>query len=90
MPNDALLGRMRLVGASYVSCSLVAFLTLLAGLLVLEPYPVLGVLLTLGGMALALYGTAGLCGARLGGKKQESSSAVRISPASERDGNNEV
>jgi len=41
-----------------------AFLGLLAGLLTLETYPVIGVLLMLGGMALLLYAAAGLCGAR--------------------------
>lgn len=48
----------------YVSSSLIAFAALVGGLFALAVYPVVGVLLTLGGMALLLYGTAGLCGAQ--------------------------
>jgi hypothetical protein len=36
---------------------------LVCGLCALAVYPLAGVLLTIGGMALLLYGTAGLCGA---------------------------
>ena len=49
--------------ALYVGSSLCAFAALVAGLFVLAVYPLVGVLLTIGGMALLLYGTAGLCGA---------------------------
>jgi hypothetical protein len=42
---------------------LCAFAALVCGLFALAAYPLGGVLLTLGGMALLLYGTAGLCGA---------------------------
>jgi len=42
--------------------SLVAFAALLTGLLALSVYPLIGVLLTLGGMALLLHGASGLCG----------------------------
>jgi hypothetical protein len=48
----------------YVGSSLVAFAALVTGLFALAVYPIVGVLLTLGGMALLLYGTAGLCGAQ--------------------------
>lgn len=48
----------------YVSLSVIAFAALVAGLFALAVYPIVGVLLTLGGMALLLYGTAGLCGAQ--------------------------
>jgi hypothetical protein len=49
--------------ALYVGSSLCAFAALVAGLFALAAYPLGGVLLTIGGMALLLYGTAGLCGA---------------------------
>lgn len=55
----------------YVGSSLGAFAILVGGLLVLAVYPLIGTLLTLGGMALLLYGTAGLCGAQIRGKQQE-------------------
>lgn len=48
----------------YVGSSLIAFAALVTGLFALAVYPIVGVLLTLGGMALLLYGTAGLCGAQ--------------------------
>ena len=47
----------------YVVASLSAFLALLFGLFQLSIYPILGVLFTIGGMALLLYAVAGLCGA---------------------------
>lgn len=53
----------------YVSSSLIAFAALVGGLFALAAYPIAGVLLTLGGMALLLYGTAGLCGAQQRFKK---------------------
>lgn len=43
--------------------SLSAFVILLVGLFALPVYPIVGALLTLGGMALQLYAVAGLCGA---------------------------
>jgi len=46
----------------YVGSSVIAFAALVTGLFALAVYPIVGVLLTLGGMALLLYGTAGLCG----------------------------
>ena len=49
--------------AVYVGASLCAFAALVCGLFALAAYPLVGVLLTIGGMALLLYGTAGLCGA---------------------------
>jgi len=49
--------------ALYVGSSLCAFAALVCGLFALAAYPLGGVLLTIGGMALLLYGTAGLCGA---------------------------
>jgi hypothetical protein len=48
----------------HVSSTLIAFAALVGGLFALAAYPIVGVLLTLGGMALLLYGTAGLCGAQ--------------------------
>ncbi len=50
-------------GISYVASSLCAFATLVSGLFALTAYPIMGVLLTIGGMALLLYGASGLCGA---------------------------
>jgi hypothetical protein len=47
----------------YLVASLSAFLALLFGLFELAAYPIVGVLLTIGGMALLLYAIAGLCGA---------------------------
>jgi hypothetical protein len=47
----------------YVVASLSSFLALLFGLFQLAIYPILGVLFTIGGMALLLYAVAGLCGA---------------------------
>lgn len=52
----------------YVGWSLCAFAVLVGGLLMLAVYPMIGALLMLGGMALLLYGTAALCGARVRGK----------------------
>jgi hypothetical protein len=52
----------RNVGVYFIS-SLSAFVVLLVGLLALSVYPILGALLTIGGMALQLYAIAGLCGA---------------------------
>jgi len=54
---------------AYVGWSLAAFAALVGGLLTLGVYPIFGVLLTLFGMALLLYGAAGLCGARYGRKQ---------------------
>ena len=50
-------------GIVYVGSSLCAFAVLIGGLFALAVYPLIGVLLTIGGMALLLYGAAGLCGA---------------------------
>jgi hypothetical protein len=47
----------------YLVASLSAFVVLLVGLLALAVYPIVGVLLMIGGMALLLYGVARLCGA---------------------------
>jgi len=47
----------------YLVSSLSAFVILLVGLFALPVYPIVGALLTLGGMALQLYAVAGLCGA---------------------------
>jgi len=44
--------------------SLGAVSGLLLGLLTLTLYPIVGVLLVIAGMALLLYGVAGLCGAQ--------------------------
>jgi hypothetical protein len=46
----------------YAAWSLCAFGVLVGGLFALAVYPIAGVLLTIGGMALLLYGAAGLCG----------------------------
>jgi len=48
----------------HVGSSVCAFVALLGGLLALAAYPIAGVLLALGGMALLLYAAAGLFGAR--------------------------
>jgi hypothetical protein len=48
----------------YVGSSLLAFATVVGGLIALTVYPLIGVLLTLGGMALLLHGVAGLCRAQ--------------------------
>jgi len=53
----------------YVASSLCAFAALVGGLFVLAVNPFMGVLLTIGGMALLLYGASGLWGA-LQGRKQ--------------------
>jgi len=53
----------------YVGSSLVAFIALVGGLLALAVYPLIGVLITLAGMALLLYGVAGLCGGQERGKR---------------------
>jgi len=45
----------------YLVSSLSAFVVLLAGLFALPVYPIVGALLTLGGMALQLFAVAGLC-----------------------------
>jgi hypothetical protein len=50
-------------GIVYVGSSLCAFAALMSGLFALAVYPLIGVLLTIGGMALLLYGAAGMCGA---------------------------
>jgi len=50
----------------YVGSSLCAFAALVGGLFALEVHPISGVLLTIGGMALLLYGVGGLCGTRPG------------------------
>ena len=48
---------------AYVGASLSAFGVLVVGFLVmLSAYPILGVLLMIGGMAVLLCGVAGLCG----------------------------
>jgi hypothetical protein len=49
-------------GMFYAAWSLCAFGVLVGGLFALAVYPIAGVLLTIGGMALLLYGAAGLCG----------------------------
>lgn len=51
--------------AIYLGSSACALAALLAGLLAFAVYPLIGVLLTLAGMALLLYGAAGLCGGQL-------------------------
>lgn len=48
---------------AYVGSALAAFAVLVVGLEQLADRPIVGVLLTLGGMALSLYGVARLCGA---------------------------
>jgi len=48
----------------YIGSSLLAVATVVGGLIALTVYPLIGVLLTLGGMALLLYGVAGLCRAQ--------------------------
>jgi len=50
-------------GMVYTGWSLCAFAALVAGLFALAVCPIVGVLLTIGGMALLLYGAAGLFGA---------------------------
>ena len=52
----------------YTGWSLVALVTLVVGLEELAAYPIGGVLLTLAGMALSLYGVAGLLGVNPAGK----------------------
>lgn len=47
----------------YFVAFLSAFLVLLFGLFALSDDPIVGVLFTIGGMALLLYAVAGLCGA---------------------------
>jgi uncharacterized membrane protein YuzA (DUF378 family) len=47
----------------YLVSSLSALVALFVGLLALPVYPIVGTLLTIGGMALQLYAVAGLCGA---------------------------
>ena len=49
--------------AIYVGMSLCAFAALLAGLLALGVYPIVGALLAIAAMATLLYAIAGLCGA---------------------------
>ena len=49
----------------YLVVSLSAYLALLFGLFVLSANPIAGVLFVIGGMALLLYGLAGLCAAPL-------------------------
>jgi hypothetical protein len=48
---------------TYLVSSLSALIALLVGLFALPVYPIVGVLLVIGGMALQLYAVAGLCGA---------------------------
>jgi hypothetical protein len=55
----------------YVGSSRCALAALLGGLLMLAICPLAGVLLTLGGVALSLYGTAGLCGVQVRRRQQE-------------------
>ncbi|MGC2450982.1 MAG: hypothetical protein WA477_25275 [Candidatus Sulfotelmatobacter sp.] len=47
----------------YLGSSVIAFIGLLGGLFALGTYPIGGVLLTLGAMALLLYSLGVLCGA---------------------------
>lgn len=47
----------------HIVSSLCAFVALLGGLIMLAVHPVLGVLVTVGGMALLLHAAAGLYGA---------------------------
>jgi len=47
----------------HLGASLSAFAALLGGLPMLSAYPIVGVLLMIGGMALLLYAVANLCGA---------------------------
>lgn len=47
----------------YLAASLTAFFALLLGFLALAVHPIFGVLLSIGSMALLLYGVSGLCGA---------------------------
>jgi ABC-type polysaccharide/polyol phosphate export permease len=47
----------------HLGSSVIAFIGLLGGLFALGTYPIEGVLLTLGAMALLLYSVAVLCGA---------------------------
>ena len=47
----------------YLGSSVIGFIGLLGGLFALGTYPISGVLLTLGAMALLLYSLAVLCGA---------------------------
>ena len=54
--------------AVYFGSSLCALAALLGGLLALAVYPLIGVLLTLAGMALLLCAAAGFCGAQERGK----------------------
>jgi hypothetical protein len=49
----------------YLVASLSAYVVLLFGLFALSADPIAGVLFTIGGMAVLLYGLAGLCGAPL-------------------------
>jgi len=53
----------------YIGSSFVALIALVGGLLALAIYPLTGVLITLGGMALLLYAAAGLCGGQQRSKR---------------------
>jgi hypothetical protein len=47
--------------AAHIGATFCAFAVLLIGLFALAIYPIVGVLLAISGMALLLYGVAGLC-----------------------------
>jgi hypothetical protein len=47
---------------AYIASALCAFAVVVGGLLMLAIYPLAGVLLTLGGLALLLYALTNLCG----------------------------
>jgi len=54
------------LGIAYVGSSLCAFAALVGGLFALANHPLMGTMLTIGGMALLLYSVAALCGAHQG------------------------
>ena len=56
-------------GIVYFGASLCAFAAMMGGLFALAVYPIMGVLLTICGMVLSLYGAAGFCRARPSGKE---------------------
>jgi hypothetical protein len=70
----------------YLTASLSAFVALLVGLLALSVYPIVGALLTIGGMGLQLYAVAGF--RRAPGFKKISlvKTAIRGRSAIERNG----
>ena len=51
--------------AAHVGATFCAFAVLLIGLFALAIYPIAGVLLAISGMALLMYGIAGLCRAQV-------------------------